>query len=136
MSKATLASLEAALATQRADFDAQKADLEAAFTTQVELTADLAKLVSELSGAVAVLNGRLNKASDAFKQLRDDVVSRQSSAPVSRMPTKAQQPNLWFVALAQLRAEFGLADGAFVARDDVMARMAELRAETQGSAAA
>lgn len=134
MAKATIASLEAALAEQKAAFDAQKADLEAAFAAQAELTADLAKLIGELSGAVAILNGRLNKASDAFKQLRDDVGSRPSNAPVGRMPVKPQ-PNLWFVALAQLRAELGLADGAFVPRDDVMARMAELRAETQGSAA-
>lgn len=134
MSKATIASLEAALTEQKAAFDAQKADLEATFVTQTETIAKLGQLVVELSGAVSTLNARLNKASEAFRVLRDDVVSRQPSAPVGRMPVKPQ-PNLWFVALAQLRAERGLADGAFVPRDDVMARMAELRAETQGSAA-
>lgn len=123
MAKATIASLEAALDAQRADFELRWATHDAE--------------IDRLEQRINALAERLNKASEAFRVLRADVVSRQPSAPstpVGRMPVKPQ-PNLWFVALAQLRAERGLADGAFVPRDDVMARMAELRAETQGSAA-
>ena len=127
MAKATIASLEAALDAQRADFELRWATHDAE--------------IDRLEQRINTLAERLDKASEAFRALRADVVSRQPSTPstlstpVGRMPVKPQ-PNLWFVALAQLRAELGLADGAFVARDDVMARMAELRAETQGSAAA
>lgn len=123
MAKATIASLEAALDAQRADFELRWATHDAE--------------IDRLEQRINTLAERLNKASEAFRVLRADVVSRQpnqASAPVGRMPVKPQ-PNLWFVALAQLRAERGLADGAFVPREDVMARMAELRAETQGSAA-
>lgn len=138
MAKTTVASLEAQLIAQQAAFDAQRADLEAAAVTNAETIAKLGQMVAGLTEAVTVLNGRLNLASEAFKTLRAEVVSLRSNeargTQVGRMPVKPQ-PNLWFVALAQLRTELGLAESAFVDRDLVMARMAELKAAAQGSAA-
>lgn len=99
------------------------AQLEAALT-------DTARNVLELAGAVALLNERLNKASDAFKaqraeiaELRAQLAATQAARPVTRVQLKAQT-NPWFVALKELRDELKLAEGAWVDEKLIRERMA------------
>lgn len=103
-------------------------------TTVAQLEAALTEAshqIIELAGAVALLNERLNKASDAFKsqraeiaELRAQLAATQAARPVTRAPVKKQQRSLWHVALNELRDELKLAEGAWVDEKLIRERMA------------
>ena len=106
------------------------ASLEAVVLEQHQHIAQLAAVVATLTEGVRLLNQRLDNAGRVIKDLQAQVAAQAAAAPrmVARVQTPAK-PNPWFIAIAQIRQERGLVANAWVARDEVLARMEQNAAE-------
>jgi hypothetical protein len=102
------------------------ASLEAVVLEQHQHIAQLAAVVATLTEGVRLLNQRLDNAGRVIKDLQGQVASAPRMVARVQAPSK---PNPWFVAIAQIRQERGLVANAWVARDEVLARMEQNAAE-------
>ena len=78
---------------------------------------ELTAAVAALTARCDALNARLDAAALVVKSMQ---VKQQ---PAARTQSSGAQVSPWHRALAQVRAERGLVDNAFVPRDVVMAQM-------------
>ena len=84
--------------------------------------AQLTVLVMQLQEQVTALTARLDKAGTVVRDMAHTIALKQQPARVEAAVTPADRKEFG-IAVAQLRAERGLRDGAFVKFTEVMERV-------------